>query len=226
MKHLSFTKVLWTRVCYNVSISAFTCIYMCVFVYVDIGLYVVSHACTYIYMCIHVYLYICIYVCLCTCLQALTCACTHLYMSTHAFYTLAHVFTHKYMFTHISVFVCMFACVYTCMLTVNLSSRGENTGVLADPWPLPHSLCHTLPLGSVFCKAICHPSWPRLTEAVTVTSDLWCLQCLSGSDSSLGTSWLHRKIVGIQLEWDTAFKTVWFPHFFFKPLPDINAFRV
>lgn len=187
---------------------------MCVFVYVDIGFYVVSHACTYIYMCIHVYLYICIYVCLCTCLQALTCACTHLYMSTHAFYTLAHVFTsvyvftHKYMFTHISVFVCMFACVYTCMLTLNLPSRGENTGVLADPWSLPYSLCHTFPLGSVFCKAICHSSWPRSTEAVTVTSDLWNLQCLSGSDSSLGTSWLHRKIVGIQLEWDTAFKTV------------------
>lgn len=184
------------------------------------------HLYLHVYTCISLHLYLCMFMhmlagthmCLHTSLHEHTCIlhpCTCVYKCVC-------VYTQKY----ISVFVCMFACVYTCMLTLNLSSRGENTGVLADPWPLPHSLCHTLPLGSVFCKAICHPSWPRSTEAVTVTSDLWSLQCLSGSDSSLGTSWLHRKIVGIQLEWDTAFKTVWFPHFFKKPLPEINAFRV
>lgn len=39
---------------------------MCVFVYVDIGLCVASHARTYVYMSVCVYLYICIYVFLCT----------------------------------------------------------------------------------------------------------------------------------------------------------------
>lgn len=138
------------------------------------------HLCSHVYTCIFLYLYLCVFM---HTSQALTCACTHLYMSTPAFYTTplymclqVYVCFHTDMFTHISVFVCVFACVHTCM------------HVLTDSWPLPHSLCHTLPLGNVFYKAICHPSWPRSTEVVTVTGDLGSLQCLSGSDSSLRTS--------------------------------------
>ena len=152
-----------------------------------------SHACTYVYMCVCVYLYICIYVCLCTsCRHSHVLA--HIFTQAHMHFTPLHMCLQVCMCLHTDLclltFLCLYVClhVYTCMLVLNLSSRRENTGVLTHSWPLPHSLRHTLPLGSLFYKTVCHPSWPRSTEAVTMTGDLESLQCLSGSDSSLGTS--------------------------------------
>lgn len=196
------------------------------------------HLCLHVYTCISLHLYLCVFMhmlidthmCLHTSLHEHTCMlhpCTYVYQCVC-------VYTQIYVYSHFCVCMCVCMCVHLhadfepllkkrehwssrwllAPTTQSMSHLAFGKRILQGYLP---PICHTLPLGSIFCKAICHPSWPRSTEAVTVTSDLWSLQCLSGSDSSLGTSWLHRKIVGIQLEWDTVFKTVWFPHFFLTP---------
>lgn len=151
------------------------------------------HLCLHMYMCICLHLYLCVFMHM----IAGTHMCLHTSLHEHTFilHPCTCVYTQIHVYSHFCVCMCVYMCIYLHADFEPLLKKREHWSS-HWLWPLPHSLCHTLPLGNIFYKVMCHASWPHSTEAVTVTGGLWSLQCLSGSDSSLGTSWLHRKIVG------------------------------